>query len=104
MSTKTKVKAKAAAKGRIGQSFDDFLKDQGMLEETHAAAIKRAIAWQLSEAMRKENMTKSEMAKRMNTSRSQLNRLLDPKIEGVELQTLARAAQILGRNLRVELV
>ena len=104
MRTKTKAKAKAGTKGRIGQSFDAFLKDEGMLEETHTTAIKRVIAWQLSEAMRIKGVTKTEMAKRMQTSRSQLNRLLDPKIEGVELQTLARAAQILGRNLRVELV
>jgi antitoxin HicB len=99
-----KAKAKAKRKARVGQRFDDFLKEEGMYEEVHAAAVKRVIAWQLGEAMRAKGMTKTEMAKRMNTSRSQLNRLLDPEIEQVELHTLARAAQVLGRNLRVELV
>ncbi|HEX9852333.1 MAG TPA: helix-turn-helix transcriptional regulator [Woeseiaceae bacterium] len=98
------MKAKAKKTGRVGQRFDEFLKEDGMYEEVHTIAIKRVIAWQLAEAMKAKGMTKTEMAKRMNTSRSQLNRLLDPKIEGVELQTLSRAAQILGRNLRLELV
>ena len=98
---KAKVKAK---KGRVGQRLDDFLKEQGTYDEVHTTAIKRVIAWQLAEAMKARHITKSEMAKRMNTSRSQLNRLLDPEVQGVELQTLSRAAQILGRNLRVELV
>lgn len=100
---KAKVKTKAK-KGRVGQLFDDFLKEEGTYDDVHTVAIKRVIAWQLAEAMKVKHITKSEMAKRMNTSRSQLNRLLDPEIQGVELQTLARAAQILGRNLRVELV
>jgi DNA-binding Xre family transcriptional regulator len=98
------MKAKTKKTGRVGQRFDEFLKEDGMYEEVHTIAIKRVIAWQLAEAMKAKGMTKTEMAKRMNTSRSQLNRLLDPKIEGVELQTLSRAAQILGRNLRLELV
>ena len=98
------MKAKAKKKARIGQPFDDFLKQQGMQEEVHAAAIKRVIAWQLAEAMKARHISKSEMARRMSTSRSQLNRLLDPNVEAVELQTLVRAAHVLGRNLRVELV
>ena len=101
------MKAKAAAvkkKGWIGQRFDDFLKEDGLYDDVHAVAIKRVIAFQLSEAMKAKNINKTEMARRMNTSRSQLNRLLDPEIGGVELQTLARAAQIVGRNLRLELV
>jgi DNA-binding Xre family transcriptional regulator len=98
------MKAKAKKKARVGQPFDDFLKQQGMQEEVHAAAIKRVIAWQLAEAMKARHISKSEMARRMSTSRSQLNRLLDPNVEAVELQTLVRAAHVLGRNLRVELV
>jgi len=99
-----KTKAKASKRGRVGQLFDEFLKEDGTYYDAHATAIKRVIAWQLAEAMKAKGMTKTEMAKRMRTSRSQLNRLLDPKIGGVELQTLTRAAQILGRNLRLELV
>lgn len=100
------MKAKAAVKkkGHIGQRFDDFLKDEGLYDEVHTVAIKRVIAFQIAEAMKAKNINKTEMAKRMNTSRGQLNRLLDPEIGGVELTTLARAAQILGRNLRLELV
>ena len=100
------MKAKAAVKkkGRIGQRFDDFLKEDGLYDDVHAVAIKRVIAFQLAEAMKAKNINKTEMARRMNTSRRQLNRLLDPEIGGVELHTLARAAQIVGRNLRLELV
>ncbi len=91
-------------KGRIGGTFDDFLKDDGLQEEVHAAAIKRVIAWQLEEAMKTRGMTKAAMARLMNTSRSQLDRLLDPDNRAVELQTLARAAHAVGRELKVELV
>ncbi|MFC4310898.1 helix-turn-helix domain-containing protein [Steroidobacter flavus] len=98
------MKAKAKKRARVGQPFDDFLKQEGMQEEVHAAAIKRVIAWQLAEAMKASHISKSEMARRMSTSRSQLNRLLDPNVEAIELQTLVRAAHVLGRNLRVELV
>jgi len=98
------MKAKAKKQARVGQTFDDFLKQEGMQEEVHAAAIKRVIAWQLAEAMKARQISKSEMARRMCTSRSQLNRLLDPNVEAIELQTLVRAAHVLGRNLKVELV
>ena len=63
-------------KGRIGSSFDEFLKEEGDYEETSAVAIKRVLAWQLEKAMAKEGLTKNEMAKRMRTSRSQLDRIL----------------------------
>ena len=85
-------------KGRIGSAFDDFLREEGTYEQTQAVAIKRVLAWQLGEAMKAKGLTKSELARQMNTSRSQLNRLLDPENEGVELQTLARAAHVLGRK------
>ena len=91
-------------KGRIGSSFEDFLKEDGIREEVQAVAIKRVLAWQVVEAMKAQGITKTEMARQMNTSRSQLDRLLDPENESVALQTLARAAHALGRRLKLELV
>ena len=95
---------KRRKKGRIGSSFDDFLKDEGVYNEVETVAVKRVIAWQLEEAMKTRRMSKLQMARRMKTSRSQLDRLLDPTHSGVTLETLARAAQVLGRHIRVELV
>ena len=91
-------------KGRIGSSFDDFLQEDGIYEEVTARAIKRVIARQLDALMRDQGLTKSALAKRMQTSRAQLDRLLDPENESVTLATLARAAQAVGRQLRMELV
>lgn len=88
----------------IGSSLDDFLKEEGVLEETRAVALKEALAWQVHQAMEKEKITKVEMARRMNTSRASLDRLLDPRNASVTLQTLARAARAIGRDLRIELV
>jgi antitoxin HicB len=87
------MKASAKKKGRVGSSFDDFLKEDGIYEGVTARAIKRVLARQLS-----------ELASRMKTSRAQLDRLLDPENESVTLGTLARAAQAVGRHLRMELV
>ena len=95
---------KSLKKGRIGASFGDFLKNEGVYNEVETVAVKRVIAWQLEEAMKTRRMSKLEMARRMKTSRSQLDRLLDPSHSGVTLKTLARAAQVLGRQIRVELV
>ena len=91
-------------KGRIGSPFDDFLKQEGIYEEVTARAIKRVIARQLDALMETEGLTKTELAKRMKTSRAQLDRLLDPDNESVTLGTLTRAAQAVGRQLRMELV
>jgi len=91
-------------KGRVGSSFDDFLKEEGIYEEVTARAIKRVLARQLDALMQDQKITKSALAKRMHTSRAQLDRLLDPENESVTLGTLARAAQAVGRQLRVELV
>jgi len=91
-------------KGRIGSSFDDFLKSEGIYEEVTARAIKRVIARQLDALMDEEGLTKTELAKRMKTSRAQLDRLLDPDNESVTLSTLTRAAQAVGRQLRMELI
>jgi antitoxin HicB len=91
-------------KGRIGSSFDDFLKEEKIYTEVTARAIKRVIARQLGALMQDEGLTKSALAKRMQTSRAQLDRLLDPDNESVTLATLTRAAQAVGRHLRMELV
>ncbi|MCB8838088.1 helix-turn-helix transcriptional regulator [Aurantimonas sp. VKM B-3413] len=91
-------------RGRLGQSFDSFLKEQGLREEVTAIASKRVIAWQLRQIMDEQNITKVEMARRLETSRAQLDRLLDPDNDSVTLGTLTRAAQAVGRTLRMELV
>jgi antitoxin HicB len=91
-------------KGNIGSSFDDFLKEEGIYEEVTARAIKRVLARQLDALMEDQDITKTELARRMKTSRAQLDRLLDPENESVTLGTLARAAKAVGRQLRMELV
>jgi len=87
----------------IGSSFDDFLRDEGIQDAAQAVAVKRVIAWQIVEAMKERGFTKSEMARRMNTSRAQLDRLLDPENEKVQLDTVQRAAAAVGKTLRLEL-
>jgi antitoxin HicB len=87
-----------------GSSLDAFLKEEGVLEEFQAAAIKKVIAWQLQQEMERKHLSKTAMAAQMKTSRAQLNRLLDPKDGNVTIETLQRAATILGREIRVELV
>ena len=89
---------------RIGTSFDDFLADENLLEEVTARAIKRVIAWQIEQAMKESNLTKAAMAKMMKTSRSQLDRLLDPTNDALTLGTLASVAQALGKRVEVKLV
>ncbi len=88
----------------VGSTLDEFLKEEGVLEESRAIAIKEAVAWQVQQAMLKDNISKVQMAKRMHTSRAALDRLLDPGNASVTLQTLARAANAIGRGLRIELV
>ena len=92
-------------KGYIDRSetFDEFLDKEGLLSETEDAAVKEIIADQIRVAMDKQGLSKTEMAARMNTSRRQLDRLLDPDDPSVTLSTLRRAASAVGRNLRVEL-
>jgi len=89
---------------RIGSSLDGFLKEEGILEEARATALKEALAWQVQKAMKRAKINKVEMARRMNTSRAALDRLLDPGNASVTLQTLCRAAWAIGRDLRIELV
>ncbi len=90
--------------GKVGSSFDDFLKEDGIYEGVTARAIKRVLVRQLDDLMKREEISKTELAARMKTSRAQLDRLLDPANESVTLGTLARAAQAVGRHLRMELV
>jgi DNA-binding Xre family transcriptional regulator len=87
----------------IGSKFDDFLKAEGIYEGTTARALKRVLAWQIAEAMKAEGMTKTELARRMKTSRAVLDRLLDAKNPAVTLSTISRAASALGRRIRLEL-
>jgi len=89
---------------RAGSKLESLLKDEGWLEEFREVAIKEVIAWQLGEAMAKGQISKTAMAKRLSTSRSQLDRLLDPKQEGVTLATLAKAARAVGKRLHIDLV
>ena len=86
----------------IGSSFDDFLEEDGLLAETEAIAIKRVIAYQVSQLMKKQKLSKVAMAKQMKTSRSALDRLLDPQNTSITLQTLERAAHAIGKRLRIE--
>ena len=87
-----------------GSRVDEWLKEEGIFEEVTAKAIKEVIAWQLAEVMKAQSITKTEMARRMNTSRFQLDRVLDPENAGVSLDTLSRAAATIGRKVRLELV
>ena len=86
-----------------GTSFDDFLEEEGIKNEIESAAIKRVLAWQFEQAMAKQQKTKQGMAKELKTSRSQLDRLLDPANTGVSLETLTRAANVLGKRLVFEI-
>ncbi len=91
-------------KARVSkETFDEFLAEQGMLGTCEERAIKEIIAEQLVDAMKAQGITKSAMAERMRTSRRQLDRLLDPATPSVTLETLRRAANAVGRTLRVEL-
>lgn len=87
----------------FGSSFDDWLKEQGIYEEVTTHAIKRVLAWQIEQAMKAEGISKVEMARRMHTSRTQLDRLLDPDNDKVQLDTVQRAAAAIGRTLKLEL-
>ena len=88
----------------IGSSFDDFLQEEGTLTEVEALATKRVIAAQISQAMKNRGLSKTEMARIMQTSRPQLNRLLDPNNSSVTLKTMAAAAKAVGKSVRFELV
>lgn len=88
----------------IGSSFEDFLDEEGIADEIGAAAVKQVLAWQIEQFRQAQGLSKSALAKRMNTSRAQVERLLDPTNTQVQLDTLLRAAAALKRRLVVELV
>jgi len=91
-------------KKNIGSSFDSWLREEGLYQEVSGTAIKRVVARQVEVAMQEKGLSKTEMAKRMRTSRAALDRLLDPSNYGVTLSTLQKAAAVVGREIRVELV
>ena len=93
-----------AKRGQIGSSFSQYLEEEGLLEETTAVALKRVLAWQFRQAMENKQISKNAMAKAMNTSRSQLDRILDPDNGRIQLDTLVSAARVLGRELHIKLV
>ncbi len=84
---------------RSGSTFDSFLEQEGIREEVEALAIKRVLAWQLEQAMQEQRKTKQAMARQLHTSRSQLDRLLDPRNVSVTLDTITRAAKALGKRV-----
>jgi antitoxin HicB len=86
-----------------GSTFDSFLEDEGIREEVEAVAIKRVLAWQLEKAMKEQRKTKQVMAKKVRTSRSQLDRLLDPQNVSVTIATITRAARALGKRVIIHL-
>jgi DNA-binding Xre family transcriptional regulator len=90
-------------KKHIGSNFDDFLKEENLYEQVQAVAIKRVVAYQIAEEMKKKKLSKTEMASRMKTSRAALERLLDPDNASITLITLERAASALGKKLTVQL-
>ncbi len=91
-------------KKNMGSSFDSWLREEGIYEDVSATAIKRVVARQVEVAMQQKHLTKAEMARRMHTSRAALDRLLDPDNAGVTLSTLQKAAFVVGREIRLELV
>jgi antitoxin HicB len=91
-------------KKNIGSTFDSWLREEGLYEEVSANAIKRVVARQVEDAMQQKGLTKAEMARRMHTSRAALDRLLDPENDAITLGTLRKAAAVIGREIRLELV
>ena len=87
----------------IGSNFDDFLTEEGLLEEAEAVAVKRVLAFQVKEMMASQNLSKAEMARRMQTSRAALERLLDPENRSITLSTMDKAARSLGKRLQLVL-
>ena len=96
-------KKRKKRKNHMGSSIDDFLKKEGIFEETQPQAIKEVVAWQLDEAMKKRKISKNKMATLLKTSRTQVDRLLNPKND-ITLSSLQRAAAMVGRRVMIELV
>jgi antitoxin HicB len=91
------------SKKNMGSSIDDFLKEEGIFEEVQAQAVKEVVAWQLAEAMKKQKISKNRLATLLKTSRTQVDRILDPKND-ITLGSLQRAAAMVGRRVTIELV
>ena len=91
------------SKKHMGSSIDDFLKEEGVFEEAQTQAVKEVVAWQLAEAMKKKKISKNRMAALLKTSRTQVDRLLDPKND-ITLSSLQRAAMVVGRRVSIQLV
>ena len=87
-----------------GSTFDSFLEEEQILKETEAIAVKRVLAWKIQQAMKEKNISKYAMAKRLRTSRSQVDRLLDPSHVGVTIGTITRAAIVVGKRVQVDIV
>src|SRR5450631_1191064 len=87
-----------------GSSFDSFLEEENLLQDVETVALKRVIAWELQTAMKSEKVTKRHMATRLKTSRSQIDRLLDPEYVGIGLDKVSQAAHALGKRVRIEFV
>ena len=98
-----KTKKKNMVAEHTGSTFNSFLEEEGFREEVEAVAVKRVLAWQLAEAMRKKKKTKQAFAKELRTSRSQIDRLLDPENISVSLDTIARAARALGKRVVLQI-
>jgi antitoxin HicB len=102
-----KAKSKSKTKGKNphwGSTLDEFLEEEGTRDAFQAVAIKEVLAWQITKAMKAKGLSRNRLAKEMKTSRSQISRLLDPNDGNVTLVTLQRAAEMLGRKVRLELV
>lgn len=99
----TKRRTKRRANKHVGSNFEDFLRDEGRLEEATALALKRVLAWELRKSMEKANVSQAEMARRMHTSRAVIRRLLDEDDPSVTLTTMSKAASALGKNLQLKL-
>jgi len=97
------VTKKRKANPRVGSDFEDFLREEGRLEEATAVAIKRVLAWEIQRAMEADGVTQAEMARRMKTSRAVVRRLLDAEDSSVTLATISRAATALGRQIELNL-
>ena len=91
-------------KKHLGSSFESWLEEEGILEESTNFAVKSVLAWQLAQEMKKKKLTKQQMAASMKTSRAQLDRVLDPRSGNATIETLQKAAKAVGRKLKVELV
>jgi antitoxin HicB len=98
-----RARTKRNEQEEYGSKIDDFLKDEGIFEEAQAQAIKEVVAWQLAEAMKKKKISKNKMATLLKTSRTQVDRILDPKND-ITLGSLQRAAAMVGRRVKIDLV